>query len=117
MKRFLYILIVCLLGAGQAKAKDGLPFFVNYLPTTYQAHNRNFDVVSDEKGRVYVANFEGLLYYDQADWHIIHAPGIFRITQLYKDRNGRIWVGGYNLFGYLTADQRGAGIETHFFGE
>ena len=108
MKRFLYILIVCLLGAGQAMAKDGLPFFVNYLPITYQAHNRNFDVVSDEKGRVYVANFEGLLYYDQADWHIIHAPGIFRITQLYKDRNGRIWVGGYNLFGYLTADKRGA---------
>ena len=108
MRRFLGILIVCLLGIGTLKGEGGLPFFTNYLPATYQAHNRNFDVVGDEKGRIYVANFEGLLYYDQADWHILHAPGIFRITQLYKDRNGRIWVGGYNLFGFLSSDQRGS---------
>ena len=108
MKRYLLCLAVlvctCIM---QIEAKDGTPFFVNYAPAVYHAHNRNFDIVSDDNGRVYVANFEGVLYYDQTEWHTIHAPGIFRITKLFKDRNGRIWVGGYNLFGYLVAGGNG----------
>ena len=108
MKRYLLCLVILLLaGIGQIEAKDGIPFFVNYAPAVYHAHNRNFDVVSDDNGRVYVANFEGVLYYDQTGWHTIHAPGIFRITKLFKDSKGRIWVGGYNLFGYLTASKNG----------
>lgn len=92
----------------RASERSGLPFVVNYALTDYRAHNRNFDVVADGVGRVYVANFEGLLYSDGADWHVIHAPGVFRITRLYKDHNGRIWVGGYNLFGYLKAGANGS---------
>lgn len=108
MKRYLLCLVVLLLaGIGRIEAKDGIPFFVNYSPVVYHAHNRNFDVVCDDNGRVYVANFEGVLYYDQAEWHTIHAPGIFRITRLFKDCKGRIWVGGYNLFGYLTTGENG----------
>ena len=108
MKRYILSLMMILWSlAGLVEAKDGLPFFVNYAPSDYHAHNRNFDVVSDERGRVYVANFEGLLYYDQTEWHTIHVPGIFRITKLFKDGDGRIWVGGYNLFGYLVAGRNG----------
>lgn len=109
MKRYLISLIILLwVCAGQMNAKDGLPFFVNYSPAMYHAHNRNFDIVSDDYGRVYVANFEGVLYYDQTEWHTLHAPGIFRVTKLFKDSKGRIWVGGYNLFGYLTSGENGA---------
>lgn len=109
MKRYLISLIILLwVCAGQMRAKDGLPFFVNYSPAMYHAHNRNFDIVSDDYGRVYVANFEGVLYYDQTEWHTLHAPGIFRVTKLFKDSKGRIWVGGYNLFGYLTSGENGA---------
>lgn len=108
MKRYLLCLVFLLLaGIGQIEAKDGIPFFVNYSPAVYHAHNRNFDIVSDDSGRVYVANFEGVLYYDQTEWHTIHAPGVFRITKLFKDNRGRIWVGGYNLFGYLTSGGNG----------
>lgn len=99
--------VLLLAGIGQIGAKGGIPFFVNYSPAVYHAHNRNFDVVCDDNGRVYVANFEGVLYYDQTEWHTIHAPGIFRITRLFKDHRGRIWVGGYNLFGYLAAGANG----------
>lgn len=95
------------------QAQSGLPFFRNYTPTDYQAHNRNFDIISDQYGRVFVANFEGLLYYDQAQWHILHAPGIFRFTTLYKDTKGTIWFGGYNIFGYLEAKRNGT-LQLHF---
>lgn len=108
MKRYLLSLIIILWTCtGPISAKNGLPFFKNYSPAVYHAHNRNFDVVSDDNGRVYVANFEGVLYYDGTEWHTIHAPGIFRMTKLFKDSRGRIWVGGYNLFGYLTSGQNG----------
>ena len=108
MKRHFCILLLLLsVIASPVKAAVGYPFFVNFLPEEYAAHNRNFDVLSDDKGRVFVANFEGLLCYDQSQWKVIHAPGIFRITRLFKDSKGRIWVGGYNVFGYLTSAKNG----------
>lgn len=103
MKRviFLYIFL-CYIAWGFAQ--KGIPFFKNFNSTQYEAHNRNFDILCDDFGRVYVANFEGVLYYDQSKWNKIHTPGISRITVLYKDKQQRIWFGGYNVFGYLSSD-------------
>lgn len=106
MKRmlFLFFAIICrLTGFTQSET----PFFVNYTSESYHAHNRNFDVICDSCSRIYVANFEGLLYYDLAEWRIIHTPNVSRITKLYKDTSEKIWVGGYNVFGYLTASSNG----------
>ena len=86
---------------------QGIPYLRNYPATEYMAHNQNFDVIAADDGTVYVANFEGLLYYDNADWRIIHSPGISRITAVFQDPNGVLWTGGYNYFGYLKIDQRG----------
>lgn len=110
-------LILLSVGVGQVSAEGGNPFFKNYLPSVYHAHNRNFDIVADDYGRVFVANFEGLLYYDQSAWHIIHAPGIYRFTTLYKDHTGRIWFGGYNLFGYLSSKPNGELTLVYIFSE
>ena len=111
------LLILVSVNVGQLSADGGNPFFRNYLPSVYNAHNRNFDIVTDDYGRVIVANFEGLLYYDQSSWHTIHAPGIYRFTTLYKDHSGRIWFGGYNLFGYLSANKKGELILSYLFSE
>ena len=86
---------------------QGLPFLRNFSANEYQAHNRNFDITTDDKGFVYVANFEGLLYYDQAEWRIIHTPNITRITTLYRDAKGTIWAGGYNYLGFIKGNERG----------
>ncbi|MGN0281157.1 MAG: ATP-binding protein [Prevotella sp.] len=106
-RRILCFLMLMTLTAQAAMAAVGHPFFVNYTPSEYGGHNRNFDVLTDRLGRVYVANFEGVMCYDQSRWHMVHAPGIFRITRLFEDSKGRIWVGGYNVFGYLTSTANG----------
>ena len=106
-RRYCCLIALLLITATELIAAVGHPFFVNFSPATYGAHNRNFDILSDRQGRVYVANFEGLLCYDQSEWHVVHAPGIFRITRLYQDKKGRIWVGGFNVFGYLMHNERG----------
>lgn len=96
MKYLLLFLSACLYGLA-AWADTGVPFFVNYPATEYGAHNRNFDVAVGSSGVVYFANFEGLLYYDNDCWHILRTPGYTRVTCLWKDDNGIVWVGGYGF--------------------
>ena len=53
---------------GIARAQGGIPFIRNFTATEYGAHNRNFDIACTKDNTVFVANFEGLLYYDHAEW-------------------------------------------------
>ena len=108
-KRKCAIGIVCVLGIlFPAFSQEGMPFFRNYTAQEYQAHNRNFDVVCDSSGVVYFANFEGIIYYNGAEWHKILTPGISRITRLHIDRRNRIWAGGHNYIGEIVASPKGA---------
>lgn len=108
MKRFtLHIIIALLSVIPTANWALGIPLLKNYMAEDYKAHNINYDIYAGKNGVVYVANFEGLLYYDKARWQIIHTPGITRITSLYCDRNERIWAGGYNFVGYLETNEKG----------
>ena len=86
---------------------QGIPFIRNFLVEDYQANNVNYDIETDEFGNVFVANFEGLLYYDHAEWRIIHTPGITRITVVYRAKDNTIWVGGYNYFGKVARKANG----------
>ena len=88
-------------------AAQGIPFIKNYNTNDYHAHNRNFDVVTTNDGSVFIANFEGLLYYDNVEWRTIHTPGITRITVVYRDKNNDIWAGGYNYFGKIQRKANG----------
>ena len=104
--RRLFITLTLIVASAVAWAQ-GVPFLRNFSAAEYHAHNRNFDITTDDKGFVYVANFEGLLYYDYAEWRIIHTPHTTRITTLYRDTKGTIWAGGYNYLGYLEANAVG----------
>ena len=86
---------------------QGLPFFKNISPTEYKAHKQNFDVDIDRDGIIFIANFEGLLYYDNSQWRMIYTPGITRVTVVFKDSKGKLWVGGYNFFGYVKINESG----------
>ena len=86
---------------------QGIPFIRNFTAEEYHANNINFDIDTDKHGHVYVANFEGLLYYDQAEWRLLHSPGITRITVVYRAEDNNIWVGGYNYFGKVVRKANG----------
>ncbi len=89
---YLFIFLPLAIGA------QGLPMIHNYTAAEYGGHNRNYDIETGEDGTVFVANFEGLLYYDKARWRMIHTPNISRITVVYRDSKNTVWVGGYNYF-------------------
>ena len=86
---------------------QGIPFIRNFDSDEYHANSTNFDIETDGSGNVFVANFEGLLYYDFAEWRIIHTPGITRTTVAFKASDNNIWVGGYNYFGKIVRKSNG----------
>ncbi len=96
------LLMTTLIGSAQ-----GIPYIWNISSTEYKAHNQNFDIITGKDGTVYIANFEGLLYYDYSSWHIIHTPGVTRITAVFCDSKGTIWTGGYNYIGHTEHDKNG----------
>ena len=86
---------------------QGIPFIRNFTAEEYHANKLNYDVETDENGNVFVANFEGLMYYDHADWRILHTPGISRVTVVVRSSDNTIWVGGYNYFGKIQKKANG----------
>ena len=86
---------------------QGLPLIRNYTAAEYGGHNRCYDIEIGEDGTVFVANFEGLLYYDRSRWRVIHSPDISRVTVVFRDSKNTIWVGGYNFFARLQKRANG----------
>ena len=86
---------------------QGIPFFRNFLPEDYHANSINFDIVNDNEGNVYLANFEGLMYFDHAQWRMLYTPASTRVTVAVKAKDGTIWVGGYNFFGKILHKANG----------
>jgi len=93
--------LICPAGA------QGLPLIRNYTAAEYGGHNRCYDIETGEDGTVYVANFEGLLYYDRTRWRIIYTPDISRVTVVYRDNKDTVWVGGFNFFARLQRQANG----------
>ena len=92
--------VACVFGQGH-------PVIKNFTEKDYNAHSRNFDIEIDSCGRVWVANFEGLLYYDNAQWRILYTPGFTRVTSVFRDSKGTIWAGGYNYMGRVIITENG----------
>ena len=86
---------------------QGLPLIRNYTAAEYGGHNINYDIEIGEEGTVYVANFDGLLYYDRTRWRIIHTPELRRVTVVYRDDHNTVWVGGFNFFARLEKRPNG----------
>ncbi len=119
---FLYLLLSSSIFSLSAFAQ-GLPLIRNYTALEYGGHNRNYDIEIGEDGTVFVANFEGLLYYDRARWRIIHTMNNRRVTVIYRDSRNTVWVGGYNFMARLQKQANGElflqqfGEEGQFSGE
>ncbi len=84
------------------------PALAHYPPSVYQGSNQNWQVLQDEKGRIYSGNTNGLFVYEGKSWqkYTINNEGMVR--SIYWDSSsGRLYVGGIGEFGYFKADNRG----------
>ena len=93
---------------GQMKSV-GTPFLKNYKKIAYHSGTQNWDIDQDHNGNVYFANNEGLLQFDGTSWRSYPIPSSKTVRSLKFDEvTGRVYVGGYNEFGYFESDPHGA---------
>ncbi|QHV99762.1 ligand-binding sensor domain-containing protein [Spirosoma endbachense] len=104
--RNLLILVGLLVGwAGRAQ-ETGSPLMQHFSPKDYQAHPENRAIVQDQRGVIYVGNYNGLLEYDGSSWRLIDVPGL-TVRSLGVAGNGTVFVGTQTDFGYLKATPTG----------
>lgn len=98
---------------GYSQVKSiGLPDIRNYKRTDYKASAQNWDMDQDINGNLYFANNNGLLEFDGTSWYKYNMPQSKEVRSLKIHDNGRIYVGGYNAFGYFKANAKGK-LEYH----
>lgn len=81
----------------------------NYTRYTYKAGAQNWDFQQHDNGWIYVANNKGLLEFDGVEWnsYSIHNA---KTRAVKVGRDGRIYIGGMEQFGYFTPNRLG-GLE------
>ncbi len=87
-------------------AQPGISLISNYSINNYSAGMQNWCILQDKKGVLYVANESGILEYNGVSWRLISIPNNVA-RSLTMDKDGIIYVGGINQFGYLKPDSSG----------
>src|SRR5947208_2876770 len=98
---FWLLLFSSILGYSQ----KGNYFIHNYLPAQYNASDQNRGILQDMYGRIFVANNDGLLINNGAEWDKIQLP--FICLSIGKDESDDIFVAGDGDFGKLIVVKNG----------
>ena len=91
---------------GQVK-NIGLPEIRNYKRTDYKGGTQNWNIDQDKNGNLYFANNNGLFQFDGSSWRKYNLPNLSVIRAIKIGDDGKIFVGGYNEFGYFESNSRG----------
>lgn len=97
------LLALALLGAATASAMSGplgRPAVESHAPEI-EVYPRNFDVEQSPSGIVHVGNADGVLVFDGERWLLAASPARDMARSLAHDGVDRLYVGGYNSFGYF----------------
>ncbi|WP_299114085.1 triple tyrosine motif-containing protein [uncultured Winogradskyella sp.] len=86
---------------------NGLPYMNHYRPSDYNSHRQNWCVIQDHRGIIYVGNNSGLLEYDGSEWRSHKTSNNTSIRSLGIDKNGKIYYGAQDDFGYLDNTKKG----------
>lgn len=85
----------------------GLPEIRNYKRTDYKGGTQNWNIDQDKNGNLYFANNNGLFQFDGSSWHKYIMPNSSVIRCVKTTDSGKIFVGGYNEFGYFKSNSKG----------
>lgn len=95
------LLLPCLL-----MAQHGSPLLTHYTESR-DIENQNWAICQDENNVMLFANRKGILVFDGAEWSLLRIPAVPYSMQK-NPYNGKIYIGGYNNFGFLEKDAEGS---------
>ena len=103
-----FLFFITLFPTVYAQVKNiGLPEITNYKRSEYLGGTQNWNIDQDKNGNIYFANNNGLFQFNGTSWNSYKLPNNTSIRSLKIAEDQRIYVGGYNEFGYFEADKNG----------
>lgn len=82
------------------------PPYQRFSPSI-EVYPQNFSVAEDQLGNVYIGSADGVLLFDGKRWSLTPMPNRDIVRSLSSSDDGRIYVGGYDEFGYLETISTG----------
>ncbi|NCC09092.1 MAG: hypothetical protein EOM31_01060 [Bacteroidia bacterium] len=107
LKNCFRLVLLLPLFALTSAAQINRPCVQNFTKGTYPGGSQNWGVVQGADGVIYVANNSGLLEYDGKRWRLHTLPSKGRIRSLFADRDGRLYSGSFEEFGYWDKNEYG----------
>ena len=83
------------------------PMKIHFQPSDYDGGIQNWSFAQDSSGILYVANNDGLLEFDGANWSKRDVPYSTKLRAVYIDKRDRIFVGGQGQIGYFEKGPNG----------
>lgn len=102
----LLLLVFALLPARTFAIAGGDPPVTRFVPDI-EVEQQNFALAQDADSTLYIGNGRGVLRFDGERWLLMRLPNGDLVRSLAFDGGDRIYVGGYNTFGYLDHDAAG----------
>ena len=78
------------------------PIVRSYSVSDYNAGIQNWAIAQDERGVMYFGNNNGLLEFDGSAWRLYELPTKGIVRAIYISKDGKIYVGSYEEFGYFV---------------
>ncbi len=103
----LFLVLTSVFVSAQNGDEQGLPFIQNYYPKTYGAETQNWAIDQDAQGVFYFGNNGGVLEYDGTSWRLTPSSNKSTIQSMKIDKDGTIYIGASNEFGYLKINNIG----------
>ena len=91
---------------------EWIPITRSFTPNDYHASTQNWMLTEQNNGWIYAANNYGVLEYDGASWRLYGIGNSTVVRAVAHDKQGRIYAGGTNDFGYFTYNAFG-GMDYH----
>ena len=101
---FIPFLFICFLSF-ESIAQE-LPPITTYTSEEYKGGNQNWSISQSDENYLYIANNEGLLEYNGANWKSYASPN-GTILRCVLAKNGKIYTGSYMDFGYWQRSTTG----------
>ncbi len=106
-------LVVCVAFNNTAHAQkrqfsaNGIPLIKNYPPKIIGGNAQVFSITQDNRGVIYLANKEGIIEYDGAEWRTLPAENGKEINSVYTGPDGKIYGAGGQTWGRLEPNELG----------
>jgi DNA-binding CsgD family transcriptional regulator len=104
---FLSFLLVFIPNAKTQVKEIGLPEIRNFKPSDYKGGTQNWGIDQDKNDNLYFANNAGLFQFDGFNWTKLSLPNHPSVRAVKVNGDNKIYVGGYNEFGYFKTGEKG----------